>query len=265
LAKQEFNLKRKGAFWAVSAECEKNMPENTFPSGFDIDTGYDLIAGLTTLFREVCIMPKEGLTEIVCIIDKSGSMEAVKEDAIGGFNSFLKEQQEIPGEALVTIVLFDTAYMVVADGVPIDKVPPLDERTYRPGGMTALLDAIGLTLDKVQKRIEETPVSVKPEKVIVAILTDGLENSSVEYSGKQILAKVQHKQQVDCWEFVYLGANQDAIKEGTSLGIKVDNAMNFASTGDGVRDSYKYMSNAVRSYREKGFVDKEWKNKGIKH
>ena len=87
----------------------------------------------------------------------------------------------------------------------------------------------------------------------------------MEYSARQILAKVQHKQQVDCWEFVYLGANQDAIKEGTSLGIKMGNTMNFASTSEGVKDSYKNMSYAVKSYREKGFVDKEWKDKGMKH
>lgn len=207
-------------------------------------------------------MAKEGLTEIVCIIDKSGSMDLIKEDAIGGFNAFLREQRELPGDALVTLVLFDTVYNVLTNGIPIEKVAPLDERTYRPGGMTALLDAVGITLDRVSRRIEETPIAAKPEKVIVAILTDGLENSSVEYTGKQILTKIQHKQQVDNWEFVYLGANQDAIKEAAALGIKKTHAMNFAGTSEGVKESYDKLSYAVQSYREQGFVDEEWKNKG---
>lgn len=209
-------------------------------------------------------MAKEGLTEIVCIIDKSGSMEAVKEDAIGGLNSFLKDQQELPGEALVTLVLFDTEYRRLADGKPVKEIKPLNGRTYSPGGMTALLDAVGITLDRVSRRVEETPSSKKPEKVIVAILTDGLENSSVEYSPLQIFEKIRHKQKVDNWEFVYLGANQDAIKEATKLGVKMDNAMNFAGTGEGVQNSYHCMSAAVKSFRQKGIVDEKWKEKGKK-
>ena len=135
-------------------------------------------------------MGREGLTEIVCIIDKSGSMEAVKEDAIGGFNRFLKEQQELPGESLFTLVLFDTEYRRVTDGRPIREVNTLNRKTYSPGGMTALLDAVGITVDRVARRIEKTPPSDKPEKVIVAVLTDGLENSSVEYSAGQIFDKI---------------------------------------------------------------------------
>ena len=108
-------------------------------------------------------MVREGLTEIVCIIDKSGSIEVVKEDAIGGFNSFLKEQQELPGEALFTLVLFDTEYRRVTDGRPV-KVKPLNGKTYSPGGMTALLDAVGITLDRVTRRIEETPLPTNRKK-----------------------------------------------------------------------------------------------------
>lgn len=210
-------------------------------------------------------MVREGLTEIVCIIDKSGSMEVVKEDAIGGFNSFLKEQQELPGEALFTLVLFDTEYRRVTDGRPVKEVKPLNGKTYSPGGMTALLDAVGITLDRVSRRIEETPPSDKPDKVIVAVLTDGLENSSVEYSARQIFEKIQHKQKVDGWEFVYLGANQDAIKEATALGIKDMNTMNFACTSEGVKESYFCMNEAVRNYRQKGVVGDNWNKKGKIH
>lgn len=210
-------------------------------------------------------MSKEGLTEIVCIIDKSGSMETVKEDAIGGFNSFLKEQQEQPGEALLTLVLFDTEYKRLTDGKPAKEVQPLNRKTYSPGGMTALLDAVGITLDRVSRRIEETPDAEKPEKVIVAILTDGLENSSVEYSGRQIFEKIRHKQKVDNWEFVYLGANQDAIKAGAELGIREDRAMNFAGTGEGVQESYACISEAVTNYRQQGRVNENWKSKRKKH
>ena len=210
-------------------------------------------------------MVREGLTEIVCIIDKSGSMEAVKEDAIGGFNSFLREQQELPGEALFTLVLFDTEYTIVTDGRPVKEVKPLNGKTYSPGGMTALLDAVGITLDMVSRRIEDTPSSGKPEKVIVAVITDGLENSSVEYTPIQIFEKIRHKQQVDGWEFVYLGANQDAIKEATALGIKGLHAMNFTPSADGVKESYLCMSEAVKSYRQKGAVEENWKRKGKTH
>ena len=192
---------------------------------------------------------KEKKVEIVAIIDKSGSMDSIKEDAIGGFNSFLNDQKMVDGEADFTLVLFDDQYNMLIDGKDIQKVEPLNEKTYRPSGMTALLDAVGRTIDRVGERLDETPEEEKPSKVIFFILTDGLENSSSDYSRERIKEMIEHQESKYSWEFIYGGANQDAFAEAGSLGIRGANTMNFASTGKGVRNAYMSNSALVTSYR----------------
>jgi Mg-chelatase subunit ChlD len=194
------------------------------------------------------IMPNNDLTEIVCIVDKSGSMETIKTDAIGGFNQFLKEQKEIPSPASMTIVLFDTAYKFLVEGKDIQAVETLNEHTYTPGGCTALLDAVGITIDKVVERLSGIPDDQQPGKVLVAILTDGEENSSKEYNRQQIFDRI--KKQTDAgWRFLFLAANQDAFAEAGSLGIAMDSTANFAATPDGIKHAFVGASFASTCYR----------------
>jgi Mg-chelatase subunit ChlD len=193
-------------------------------------------------------MPNNDLTEIVCIVDKSGSMETIKTDAIGGFNQFLKEQKEIPSPASMTIVLFDTAYEFLVEGKDIQAVEPLNERIYTPGGGTALLDAVGITIDKVVERLTGIPDDQQPGKVLVAILTDGEENSSEKYKRQQIFDRI--KKQTDAgWRFLFLAANQDAFAEAGSIGIAMDSTANFAATPDGILGAFVGASFASTCYR----------------
>lgn len=192
-------------------------------------------------------MPKD---EIVLIIDKSGSMDAIKDDAIGGFNSFLTEQKDIERDANVTFVLFDDRYDLIHNGKDIHEVDELTKKTYRPSGTTALLDAVGRTVDRVGERLNELTNSEKPENVIVFILTDGMENASSDYTKDQVKEMIQHQESKYSWEFIYGGANQDAFEEAGGLGIKAQNTFNFEATGQGTREAYENSSDMVASYRK---------------
>lgn len=202
---------------------------------------------------------KKVTTEIICVIDKSGSMATVVNDAIGGFNAFLKAQKELPEEAVMTLVLFDTEYILKHDGVRIKDVPTLDGKTYVPAGSTALLDAVGRTIDDVGARLANTPECERPEKMIMAILTDGEENSSKIYSRAQICDRIKHQTDIYKWEFVFLGANQDAFKSATSIGIEAANTMPFVGTGAGLMTAFGSINNAISSFRLNGKIDKNWK------
>lgn len=187
--------------------------------------------------------------EIVLIIDKSGSMQAIKEDAIGGFNSFVSRQKNIDREANVTFVLFDDRYRLVHDGKDIREVEELTEDTYQPSGTTALLDAVGRTVDRVGERLDGMQEAQKPENVIVFILTDGKENASSDYGRDRIREMIEHQESRYGWEFIYGGANQDAFAEAGSLGIKAKNTFDFESTGEGTRQAYAESSEMVASFR----------------
>jgi uncharacterized protein YegL len=207
-------------------------------------------------------MSKVGLTEIICIIDKSGSMQSIAEDAIGGFNSFLAQQKAFKGEASFTLVLFDTAYNKLYDGVDIQSVIPLTMKVYLPNGCTALLDAIGKTVDAVGKRLSETSEEKRPEKVIVVILTDGLENSSTDYTKEQINKMITHQREVYKWEFLYLAANQDAFQEGSKYGVSVNQTSNYPANGKGIKHIYTLTGQTVSSYRSGGSADIKNNNGG---
>ena len=190
-------------------------------------------------------------SEIICIIDRSGSMGLIVNDAIGGFNTFLEEQKKIPGDATLTFIQFDTRYEVIHENLNVNDVPPLDNSTYKPRGGTALLDAIGETVDSTGQRLANMPEENRPDKIIVAILTDGEENSSRKYNLSKIRKMIEHQRKKYQWEFIYLGANQDAFAEGSKLGIDKKDSINFASTGKGVRTAYENMSDLVTFYRKK--------------
>lgn len=185
---------------------------------------------------------RDGLTEIALIVDKSGSMMGLVNDTIGGFNRFIKEQKEVPGEALVTINLFDTYQKIIAEAVPIGHVADLTERTYMPGGSTALLDAIGDTITRIGSRLANTPERERPSLVIVTIITDGEENSSNHWKYDQIKKLVQQQQDVYKWQFLFFGANMDAISTGESIGVPRTSSFSYDATPEDVDRVYALAS-----------------------
>lgn len=205
---------------------------------------------MSQIKRQEKIEMDKNFTEIVCIIDKSGSMASIKDDAIGGFNNFLEEQKKVKGKAHLTLVLFDTDYQLVYDATDINRTKPLDEHTYKPEGTTALLDTIGRTVDKVGDRLANTPEDKRPGAVIVAILTDGMENASRKYEKNQIFDMIKRQENDYNWSFVFLAANQDAIATALSYGISRGNAMNYADTSMGMSGAMHTMSNTVLYRRQ---------------
>lgn len=191
----------------------------------------------------------QNLTELVCVVDKSGSMGPLQNDAIGGFNSFLKDQKAQPGDARLTLVLFDTDYKVVYDGKPLQDVPELTHETYVPGGATALIDACCRAIDTVGKRLANTPEAQRPRKVMVLIITDGEENSSKEFTMEQLRSRVECQRGVYKWEFVFFGANIDAFAVGSAMGLSPDLCVNYVASADGTRKAYEHMSNLSSHYR----------------
>jgi len=184
-------------------------------------------------------------TEIICIVDRSGSMTPIKKDAIGGFNEFIKAQKNEAGTANITTVLFDHEYSVVHNNVDIQKVELLNDRTYIPRGMTALYDAIGKAINTVHGRMSEN--YEEPSKVICAILTDGEENDSKEYSQAGIKKLIKEMTEAHGWEFAYLGANQDSFAVAESLFIK--NSLDFSGDSEGVKTAYESMSKGFSKFR----------------
>jgi len=198
-------------------------------------------------------------TLIVMILDKSGSMEPLKLDAIGGFNQFVREQQAETGEANLTLVLFDTTY-TVRPALPLASIEPLNERNYKPSGGTALLDALGRAIRETGRRLSEMPEADRPDKVIIVTITDGEENSSRAFSLTDVREMVAHQQDSYAWKFLFLGANQDAFAEARKLGMSPDMAVNFAADADGIRRAYSSSSKAVREYRKKAAIGLDWKS-----
>lgn len=189
------------------------------------------------------------LTEIAFILDRSGSMQSQLEAAISGFNTFLRDQRETPGEARFTLVLFDDQYEVPFHSIPIAEAVELDASTFVPRGSTALLDAVGRTIEDLGDRLSKTPEQDRPGQVIVAILTDGLENASEKFSWNDISQKIRHQRDTYRWEFLFLGANQDAIATASQMNIAACSAMPFVHDSHGTSSAQKAMSRKVRAMR----------------
>ena len=167
---------------------------------------------------------KQGYTHISIVLDRSGSMASCADDTKGGFDTFIEEQKKAPGTATLTLAQFDDAYEVVHNGIDLKAVPPLD---FIPRGMTALLDAIGKTIASTGEFLKAKDESERPEHVVFVILTDGRENASREYRREKIMEMIKHQESAYKWQFVFLGANQDAIAAGRDIGISMDMAMTY--------------------------------------
>lgn len=198
------------------------------------------------------------LTEIVFILDRSGSMGPIAADTIGGYNTFIEKQKLEPGEAKLTTVLFDSMYEVIHDGVDIQKVEPLTSTQYWARGMTALMDAVGRTINSVGERLAATPEEERPGKVIFVITTDGLENSSREFTRTQIKQMIEHQTNKYNWQFMFLGANIDAAAEAVSMGIDAQYAANYSASDIGTKSVYATMDCAVSTLRATGCVTADW-------
>jgi hypothetical protein len=192
-------------------------------------------------------------TDISVVQDKSGSMSSVRTETIQGFNGFLEEQKKAPGKCTFTLMQFDTSFNMLYSGEDIQKVQPLTPQTYEPSGYTALLDAIGRTILTTGQRLDALPEDQKPARVIVAILTDGEENSSREFGGAEGRAKIfemiKHQTERYNWQFVFLGANQDSIQAGAGIGVAASNSISTANNAKGVTAAYESLSRNTRSYR----------------
>lgn len=189
------------------------------------------------------------LTDINFILDRSGSMSTIKDDTIGGFNSFIDSQKKAPGEATMSLHQFDDEYSTVYENINISEVVNLSDTTFVPRGMTALLDAIGRTINSTGARLAKLQEDKRPGKVIFVILTDGGENASKEFSHTKINEMITHQEETYDWDFIFLAANQDAIQTGAMLGIKAGNAMTFAATSKGTQDSYDTIAASMTMYR----------------
>lgn len=192
------------------------------------------------------------LTELVCILDRSGSMEAIRDDAIGGFNAFLDLQRAEPGETHLSLVQFDDRYDVLFDNTPLGQVPPLTRSTFVPRGSTALLYALARTIDTVGQRLAATPAQERPAKVVVVVVTDGQENASRHITRQQVFGRIARQRSVYGWEFVFLAANQDAIAGAVSLGMHADDGVSFAvACAPDVRASYTRLGASVAERRRR--------------
>ena len=187
-------------------------------------------------------------TELMLVLDRSGSMEALREDVIGGLNRFFADQGKEPGECDVTVLQFDHEYEVVLEGVPVADVPRWSEETYVPRGTTALLDAMHRGVGMLEERVARAKDD--PLKLVV-VMTDGLENSSREVDRATVMEKVE-RLRGEGWGFIYLGANQDAIQEGTELGVAAAASNNYAATRRGTKAATRYASRAVSDFRFSG-------------
>ena len=192
---------------------------------------------------------KKGLTELVFILDRSGSMNGLEKDTIGGFNSLIEKQKKEDGEALVSTVLFDDESKVLYDRVPIREVPKMTDKEYYVGGCTALLDAIGGAIHhigNVHKYIREEDC---PKKTLFVITTDGMENASIRYDFKEVKRMVEQEQERYHWQFLFLGANIDAIETAGRFGIRKEHAVNFENDEAGTELNYRAINEAVTNYR----------------
>lgn len=199
---------------------------------------------------------KNDYTHIAIVLDRSGSMEAVANDTIGGFNKFLADQKAVPGHATLTLVQFDSQSVdTVNDGTPISFVADLTSKTFVPRGGTPLYDAIGQTINATGKFLKNIPEDARPAKVVFVIITDGFENASHEFNREKVFEMIKHQREAYKWEFVFIGANQDAMATGRAMGVAGTNCMTSAANSVGTQSLYDSASSNLRSYRTSARAD----------
>ena len=204
-------------------------------------------------------MKSNNIAELVFILDKSGSMGGLESDTIGGYNAMLEKQRAEEGEARITTVLFDDKYEILHDRIDIRAVSPITDREYYVGGSTALLDAIGRTIGKIENALRHTSEEYRADRVIFVITTDGMENASREYSYDRIKSMVEKQKGKHNWEFIFLGANIDAVETAGRFGISADRAQNYHADSEGVRLNYDVLSRAVSCFRIGSAITPSWK------
>lgn len=204
---------------------------------------------------------KKGLTEIVFILDRSGSMCGLEGDTIGGFNAMVKKQQKEPGEALISTVLFDDTCEVIHDRVNVKEIAPLTEREYFVRGCTALLDAMGSAIHHIGNVYKYAREEDIPEHTIFVITTDGMENASRWYSSQKVKEMIGHQKEKYGWEFLFLGANIDAVETAGAFGISEDRAVNYHADAQGTALNFQVVSDAIGCVRAAAPLDAGWKER----
>ena len=200
----------------------------------------------------------DNLTEIVFILDRSGSMAGLEDDTIGGFNAMVEKQKKEPGEAFLSAVLFSDRCQVLYDRADIQKVEPMTDRQYRVGGCTALLDAIGGAVHHIANVHRYAREEDRPAKTVFVITTDGMENASREYTYEKVQRMVRHEQEKYGWEFLFLGADMDAITAARSFGIRADRAVRYRGDSAGTALNYSVVSETVARVRRHETIDADW-------
>lgn len=198
--------------------------------------------------------------ELVFILDRSGSMGGLESDTIGGFNSMLEKQKNEEGQVIVTTVLFDNRYELLHDRIDIRAISPITEKEYYVRGNTALLDAIGYTIDKIGNVQKVSAPDMRADKVLFVITTDGMENSSHNFTASDIRYMIERQRERYGWEFIFLGANIDAIATARHYGIDPDRAARYHSDKLGTQFNYDAINKAVSDLRSKDEIDKDWKS-----
>lgn len=204
---------------------------------------------------------RKNLTEIVFILDRSGSMAGLEGDTIGGFNGMIRKQREEAGEALVSTILFDNESQVLHDRRPLDRVPVMTEKDYYVRGCTALLDAVGEAIRHIANVHKYAREEDRPEKTLFVITTDGMENASRRYTYERVRSLIERQKKEFGWEFLFLGANIDAAREAARFGIHPDKAVNYHADRRGTRVIYETVCETVSDFRASKPVGAAWKRK----
>ena len=204
---------------------------------------------------------KKGFTELVFILDRSGSMAGLEGDTIGGFNAMIEKQKKAEGVACVSTVLFDHMRAVIHDRVDVQKIAPMTEADYAVRGSTALLDAIGKAIHHIGNVHKYAREEDRPERTLFVITTDGMENASHRYSAPQVKQMIERQKRKYGWEFIFLGANIDAVETARRFGIGSDRAVSYRSDHEGTRLNYEVISDAVTNLRCEAALPADWKER----
>jgi hypothetical protein len=204
---------------------------------------------------------KKDLTELIFILDRSGSMSGLESDTIGGYNAMLKKQKEEPGEIIITTVLFDDRYELLHDRINLRGIAPITDKEYFVRGSTALLDAVGRTIIKIGNVQKHTAEEERAENVMFVITTDGMENASREFNHEKVRAMIERQKSEYGWEFIFLGANIDAIATAERFGISKERATNYNADSEGTLLNYEVISETVSCIRSNREISENWKER----